>query len=511
MADDSFEERFRDPLNPPTPDPRAALRGAMTPPEPAAPEPPPNPLDSRIEEDRRKAEEHVQKAESAFADEERALRPSSELESRRHALMSELERPLPKHPQLREAPPAPQVDTESAQSWIMASMLIGALAGAFTRNHVTNALGAMQGALDGYAAGNQQKFNNDMKVWQTENQRAIEANENALTSYREIMEDRKLTIEQKSIELQIAAQQHKDEAMATAARAKNELTIAQLYDKQAQAQEKLKSDGAKIAERRDEFQQRQALAQMRALGIDPNKADSYIDAIGRGDLPAVTGARGAAIMELVTQRYPDYDATKFRAKAAAATAEARTTATAGANIDIVMRGAGPVIERAAQAAAKVPATAFPYINKVIQSAAEASGDPAIRNFQLANMELATTLARALNPRSNIVTNYMRREAEEKISTADSPEAYQAILNQIKATVEREHGVIEQQKRGEPMPPINATVPERKLQPTPRQILPKAGGPLSTYTGKPTGGDYDIPGPFKPQSSLPEGWSSEQVA
>lgn len=518
MPDDTFEQRF--PSDPsvfqPSPDPRAALRGAMTPPEPPAPEPAPNPFDKRIEEDRDKAEEHIKKAEHAFEDESKEAESNvRDLAPRRQALMSELEKPLPKHPHLRESPPAPQVDTEAAQSWIMASMLLGALAGAFTRNHVTNALGAMQGALDGFAAGNQQKYNNDMKTWQAENQRAVEANENALTDYREILEDRKLSVEQKSVELQIAAAAHKDEAMATAARAKNELTLAQLYDKQAQAQEKLKSDGAKIQERKEEFTQRQAVAQIRALGLDPNKAEAIVDAIGQGRMPAISGARGAAIMEMVTQKYPDYDATKFRAKSAGATAESRTAATAGTNIDIVMRSAGPVIERAAAAAQKVPVTAFPYVNKVIQTAAEASGDPAIRAFQLANMELSRTLARALNPRSNVITNQMAREANEVISTADSPEAYQAILNQIIATVEREHKAIEEQKSGQPMPQINAPdSTQRKLQPTPRQILPKAGGPLSTYTGKPQSG-FDVPSPFGkppgPQSSLPEGWSSEQVA
>ena len=523
MPDDTFDQRFpSDPSvfapSPPTPDPRATLRNAMVPPAPPPPPPPepePNPLDARIEEDRRKAEEHTEKAEKYFEDEAKEYDSRShDLEPRRKALMSELEKPLPARPHLRESPPAPQVDTESAQSWIMASMILGALAGAFTRNHVTNALGAMQGALDGYAAGSQTKFNDNMKIWEAENKRAIEANENALTDYREIMEDRKLTIEQKSVELQLAAQQHQDQAMATAARAKNELTIAQLYDKQAQSQEKLKSDGAKIAERKDEFQQRQAVAQMRALGYDPKKADAFVDQIGNYQLPPIPGARGAAIMQLVAEKYPNYDAKKYRAEAAAQTAESRTVATAGANIDLVMRGAGPVLERAAKAAQAVPATAFPYVNKIIQSAAQASGDPAIRNFQLANMELATTLARVLNPRSNIVTVYARREAEDKISEADSPEAYQAIIDQITRTIEREHKAVGQQRRGEEMPPINTPdSTQRQLQPIHRQILPKAGGPLSTSTGKKQE-DFDLPSPFGkppgPQSSLPEGWSSEQV-
>lgn len=426
--------------------------------------------------------ESMRREQGVYAQRERALEPLRERQ------MELAERPLPQRPQMRQTQPAPQRNDPGAdENWLIASMLLGSLAGAFTRNHVTNALGALTGAINGYQEGSRQKFDQNMQIWEAEHKRAVEANQQALDEYRGILEDRKLTNEQATIELQLAAQKFDDQAMATAARTKNSLVVAQLYDKQVQALEQLKTSGAQVAT------QRRAAMQAEAQAFIQSTPD-ITEKMRRGDIPppsrtprdTAAGYVDRLRLDILSQdpnfQYDLFDRKQrerripIAAEQAGATAAARTSAVAGTNIELVMRAAGPVIENAAEKARAVPATAFPALNRILQTASENIGDPALRDFQIANLELAEALARAMNPRSSVIAVATMNRAIEYLSTADSPEAYDRVLRNISRFVQREFDVVGQQRRGEPIAPIN--IPDstqRSLQPTPRQFLPRTGG------------------------------------
>src|ERR1700719_4721481 len=204
---------------------------------PVAP-PGPNPnLQPRIDEAGRRSQAAVEAAERSMAQEDRnAAARERELAPIRERQMEMARQPLPEPPKTKESPPAPQRQNQhDDENWLFAAGLLGSLAGALTRNHATNALAAFSGALQGYQEGSKQKFDENMQIWNAENKRAQEASQNALAEYRAILENRKLSMEQMSVELQLAAAKHDDRAMATAAKTKNELVIAQLYDKHEQA------------------------------------------------------------------------------------------------------------------------------------------------------------------------------------------------------------------------------------------------------------------------------------
>jgi len=128
-----------------------------------------------------------------------------------------------------------------------------------------------------------------------------------------------------------------------------------------------------------------------------------------------------------------------------------------------MSRAGPVLTNAAEAANAVPATEFKRINQLYQTVAEEISDPAIRNFKVANEELAGLFAAVLNPRSGVITVSAFDHARQLIAASDGPEAYDAILRNIQRLAERESANIRSLRAGGESAPINIPPisPERR--------------------------------------------------
>jgi hypothetical protein len=524
-------------------DPRSPFLTAPDAGGPVAP-PGPNPnLQPRIDEAGRRSQAAVEAAERSMALEERnAAARERELAPIRGRQMEMARQPLPEPPKTKESPPAPQRQNQhDDENWLFAAGLLGSLAGALTRNHATNALAAFTGALQGYQEGSREKFEQNMQIWNAENKRAQEASQNALAEYRSILENRKLSMEQMSVELQLAAAKHDDRAMQTAAKTKNELVIAQLYDKHEQALTQVQTTHDRLSQSYELAQQRQqqqmAIAQMRALGVTPGQENALVDAIGQYKQAPITGARGSAIMNLVQQAYPDYDIKSWfdqKARAtipaseerAGKTAAARTFNTAGANTEIVLSRAGPVLTNAAEAANAVPATAFPRINELYQAAASEIGDPAIRNFKVANEELAGLFASVMNPRSAVITVSAYEHARNLISAADSPEAYQAVLQNIKRLAEREAVNIRRLREGGESLPIDIPPISPNRRATAGELIGKTGERAAegaSGLGLPKTPKYGVgsmvpkPTPTPPPQSganmpmmLPEGWTVKEL-
>lgn len=455
----------------------------------------------RIDAAMRASAEAVEQAKKSMAQEESGLvSRQQDLAPLRKQMLEQAMKPIPAPPKSEQAPKIPQqADQKGSEDWVFAASLLGALAGAFTRNHATNALAAFSGAMQGYAEGSHQKYEQNMKTWEAENKRVLENNNAALNDYKEILSNRKQTIEQMSIALQVAGAEHDDQAMITAAKTKNSLTIAQLYDKQAQALEQYGTKADQISLQNQNYQlkvrQQEFREHVQQLGLNPTDQsgiEHLIDQIGRYEIalpPAPRNKTGTnPIRNAVLAKYPDYSENQFKVvqmqktadakrMVAQATAEGRTSGAAGANIELVMRSVKPVLENAADAAQEVPATTFKRLNQIMQMAAEEIGDPALRNFKLANEELAMTIARVMNPRSSQITVNAAQHARELITTADSPEAYDKLLLNVKRIAEREFGAVQDQLNRAPLAPIEVST-GRKSQSIPgalENIGGKVGG------------------------------------
>jgi hypothetical protein len=136
------------------------------------------------------------------------------------------------------------------------------------------------------------------------------------------------------------------------------------------------------------------------------------------------GLDGAAL----GQRALDYEADK---------SAARTLGTQEGRMSAASVEAQGAIQLARQASAKVPRGNFVPVNKALQFYESNTGDPAIRQFGAANNTLINTFTRAINP-TGVSTNDAREHARELLRTADSPAAYEAILQQFDQEIEMAH-------------------------------------------------------------------------
>jgi hypothetical protein len=494
-------------------------------------------LQPRIEEAGRHSQAAVEAAERSMAQEDRnAATRERELAPLRERQMEMARQPLPEPPKTKESPPAPQRQNQhDDENWLFAAGLLGSLAGALTRNHATNALAAFSGALQGYQEGSKQKFDENMQIWNAENKRAQEASQNALAEYRSILENRKLSMEQMSVELQLAAAKHDDRAMATAAKTKNELVIAQLYDKHEQALTQVQTTHDRLSQSYELAQQRQqqqmVIAQMRALGVVPGQESATVDKIGKYELPPVTGPRGTAIMNLVAERYPDYDIKKwFDEKArstipasverAGLTTEERIGASRGAQLELIARTGRELIPRAAASADAIPASSFPRINELLSMTDQEIGNnPALTRLKMDTLALEENWARAMNPTGTMTVNNVNR-AHSVIAQAYTRETYRAALEELNGLLETEIKAIKGFRAHEPLEPLNLPPlkPSGSMGEAVSPIANRAGGSATTF-GLPKTPKYGVgsmvpkpkPGPSSPADMpmmLPPGWKHE---
>lgn len=467
---------------PPPPDPQSLTPGSLGPTAPG-----PEALQDQqnreaLQRDLAAANADMQRAEAATGRATQLQGQKAEaLAPLRQDLQKANAQPLPQAPQTQKPPPVPKPDDAQQQNgnqmWLTAAMFLGVLSGAMTRNHATNALAAFSGTLQGVEQGRRDLFEQNMKTWEAENKKIVEANKEANDTYLRILKSRELDFEQKAQAIQIAAARYDDQIASQLAEAKNFEALAKSHDEQVKYREQLVKA---TKETKQELNQRE----FERWKKDEGEAKAQLIAQGKTPWPSTVSPRGGDIgrmendwlLKRVQEIKPGASSLDFVRQRQLTASEAQVTGRAAASIQLVMRQVQPTIENAARAAQAVPATAFPKINEYLQTGASALGDPALRNFQLANLELAERLANAMNPRQNVTSVTIQNRALEYLRTADSPEAYQVVLSNIARFVQQEFDLVEQQKRGDPMKPI--TVPDstqRQLQPQQRQILPQVPG------------------------------------
>jgi hypothetical protein len=522
----------------------------------AAPGPPLN-LGPQIADERRQAQEAFGLAQQSMAREEsdaaareKELAPLRQRQmqmamsgiDRAEAAQQALEAKTQKPPE----PPQRQ-NQHDDENWLFAAGLLGSLAGAFTRNHATNALAAFSGAMQGYQEGSREKFDQNMKIWEAENKKVIETNKAAQDEYRSILENNKFTMDQMSVALQVAGAKYEDRGMVTAAKTKNELVIAQYHDQNVRAMEQVEatygrlSGAYKDARIREQEKWKQDAADWVVGPAGQARFNSIMSGLQNAPPPnsrtTALGFRDSVLRDELSAA--GYDFGKFnvdqrvrtqealipgRVKAAGATAGERAGDIRAANLEAASRSAAPLIAMAAEAANHVPATAFPRLNSILQATSEELGDPAMVRFKFANMELGRLIARVINPSSSTITNYQAQAAAELFLTASNPDGYQAGLEQAKGLIEREYKAAQEQKSHEPLSPIEIPPISPNRRATAGELLGKAGERAAEGAGGlglPKTPKYGIgsmvPKPTPPPSSganmpmmLPEGWSVKEL-
>ena len=184
--------------------------------------------------------------------------------------------------------------------------------------------------------------------------------------------------------------------------------------------------------------------------MDADTADFLAERVLAGDSRALIGlgrgAQGAEnlgkIQGLVAQKAQarGIDASDVLHNVAVAQgmgAGERTLATQTAKMASASTEAEGAIELGRAASAAVPRTTFVPLNRAIQSVQAGTSSPQLKAFVAANNTIVNTFARAINP-TGASTVADKEHAREMLSTADGPDAYNAVLDQLQREIDIAH-------------------------------------------------------------------------
>lgn len=141
---------------------------------------------------------------------------------------------------------------------------------------------------------------------------------------------------------------------------------------------------------------------------------------------------------------------KFRASGIFQNTESRTGASREANLNIILKAADAAIPAALEASDKVSRTGFVPLNKVIQAGKVMTSDPDLRQFGMANLQLAEHWARAMNP-TGVMRESDRDMALHFLSLADSKTTYKQAVEQLRTQITRERDAIRSSTPGHAAP------------------------------------------------------------
>ena len=377
-----------------------------------------------------------------IAQEQRLMGEQTRNQQQREAAMAPLQaqaaqitrQPLPTPPTPQATPPAPQRNQPGAdEAWLMAAMVLGAIGGGLTRQHVTNCLAAMTGALEGYNAGNTQRFEQELKKWSEEGKAARAANAEANERYTQLLQSRKLALEQKLQEIQLTAAKYDDRAAMQLAQTRNLEALGRLINQRQAQQERMQQAADRIAVQREGMEQRDRLQKEKEenakemlkmkMGLGQEGSNSRAENIAKAiaeyrQAPyqgvAARSPQAAAIMERVYELNPEYSAPKYQA-----TSRAVTAFSTGRQGDITrsLNVAIDHLDTVQELGDALKNFSTPLGNRAFNGVATQLGYPQATNLQEASRIVGAEIQKALGA----MTGREREEAAEAFNTAKSPE------------------------------------------------------------------------------------------
>lgn len=139
---------------------------------------------------------------------------------------------------------------------------------------------------------------------------------------------------------------------------------------------------------------------------------------------------------------------EFKAAGIGKSAAARTGATREENLNIILRATEAAIPAALEASKNVYRTGWVPINQLIQKGQVIANNPELREWGMANLQLAEHWARAMNP-TGVMRESDRDKALEFLSTTDGPQTYERAVRQLEKQIIREKNAVG--KHVEPTP------------------------------------------------------------
>lgn len=365
-------------------------------------------------------------------------RRADALNPRREEALAAIGQPIPPSPTPQPLPAVPTSKMDdSDHAWLNAAMFLGSLAGATTRNHLTNALAGLAGATQGFQQGRMDMFNQAMDTWRASTEKALKENDRAQKVYENILKNRQMSIDQKMMEMQIVAQKFDDEAMGSQAALKDTAAVAQLVDTRARyAAEMRRATASLDAQRFELAEQEVAKTPDTTRGIAEYRLPPP-PASGAGAGRAMYEARMRAVQDI----NPTYDVKRWleisRGAAAKGAAEGRfPTQSALRQMGLFgpfdarqvrnQNTAFAHLDTLKQLSGQLDNTDIPRINEVKQRLFTELGFPAPTNFDAARQIIGNEIVLAITRTGGGV--YDRREINEQLSKARSPDQLNGMID-----------------------------------------------------------------------------------
>ena len=412
------------------------------------------------------------KMDALTADMESQYKQQQEAEAPyRDKLLKILESPNAAHAHLQQVKDAPKPEDYQKYSMEYASAmaLIGAIGSRWTRNAGNASLNAFAGALKGWKEGNLQAYESAAKEWEHNTKKTLENNQIEMQKYKEIMDDKKLNIDQMMAAMNLVSSQFQNKIMFDATVAKNYTMAFGAVDKMDAIQARLQTATDKLNDVRNN-QKEQVKSQVEYLNAHPEQIahmnmKDYLKLKGAADTLGYPlephpesfqtsqprSAPGMALQKFIQENphATSEQITQFASTYTGAQSGARTEATRAANLDIILNSAKAAVPQALEASDAVPRGNWVPVNKAIQSYQAGQSDPKLAAFAVSNLQLAELWARAMNP-TGVMRASDRELALANLSTATSPETYRVVVNQILQAINREKGAVsetEAERRG----------------------------------------------------------------
>lgn len=172
---------------------------------------------------------------------------------------------------------------------------------------------------------------------------------------------------------------------------------------------------------------------------------------------------------------------EFGARQIGLNTEARTTSQREANLNLILKVADAAVPAALQLNEEATRLGGPIVplNRIIQKGEVMTSDPIQARFGVANLQLAESWARAMNP-TGVMRDADRDLALKHLDTGLSTGTYKAVVQQIQEQIKRERDSI----RGlPPNTPLNLSATTPQLG-TPSGATPAGGAPAAPTQGAP---------------------------
>jgi hypothetical protein len=198
------------------------------------------------------------------------------------------------------------------------------------------------------------------------------------------------------------------------------------------------------------------IAGLNTDGSVNGNVESMAQAIAKGEIAPLSGfalARpaGQQVMARVMQINPDYDATTYGAKAAAA--KAFTSGPQGNSLRS-FAVAGQHLDQLGQLADALDNGNIQLINKVAQTVATQTGNPAPTNFDAAKDIVSKEVVKAIVAGGGGVAE--RQELKDSLDKAKSPAQLKGVITQYRNLMSAQHDALLQQRQAAGLP--DSTLP-----------------------------------------------------